>query len=207
MFKVATNGIDAGLGSITYTGKNYKTGATGQSQTFDLNAGFLIHDLFDNDYWGVCAYSGAKEPSADLNMGDLISLNANGTYHDGLNNTGNGSHGSHYIVNSPRNDSSWGYGRGIGMDFIFRCFYYANQLYYTEKLPALIDDQDCSLQEAIAIAYRYEWDVRLIQYGNTGTWNNSTRKWTVRDVNSWTKDTAHFSGVTKPFRGVHACRK
>ncbi len=88
-FTVVTSGIQSGLGTITYTGKNYKTGATGQSQTFDLNAGFLLAES-GTTHWGVCAYSGAKEPSADLNMGDLISLNANGTYIDGLNNTGSG---------------------------------------------------------------------------------------------------------------------
>lgn len=191
-FNVTQSSVSAGLGSIGYIGKNYKTGSIGQTQTFDLNAGFIVNGAL----WGVCAYSGAKEPSANMSMGDLISLSPNGTYIDGLNNTGNGSHGSHYVVNSPKNDSSWGHGRKIGMDFIFRCFFYANRLYEEKKLPVAITPDNCSLQEAIAIAYRYEWDTRLIQYGNTGTWNNSSKTWTVRDVNNWTKNTTHFGGVT-----------
>lgn len=184
---IATSNDD----SIQYVGKNYKTGASNSTQTFALNSGFLLQNG-STTYWGTCIRGGYKDPPVGVYFSSLKEMTINLV--DGLNQKDE--QGSHYIVSavSGGNDSTAGRSRNVDSKFAFLCYYYANQYLSTEF--SALSSEDCSIQEAVAIAYRYEWDTRLIKYGNTGSWDNASKTWTINPVSNWREDTTHFSCVS-----------
>lgn len=191
--------VEAVDGTISYVGTNYATGATNQSLSFALCSGFLVSDGSKN-YWATCAFAGYDAPPDNTAYGELLTVGGN--LADGYNNVSKDVDGSHYVINPEANDPTWGSGRQISYDFIFRCFYYANK--YMKSEFSALSVSDCTLQEAIVIAYRYEWDTRLIQY-KTGEMVNGS--WVLNtDVDSWGKN-PHLTSVSTNKAIVDAANK
>lgn len=174
--------------SIGYRGKNYATGATNANQKFDLSAGFLLQQGTDL-YWGTCGDSGKKSPSVGTSYSSLQQLAS--TFRDGYNNWGGGTHGAHYVTGEQNGGSMWGRSMTVSTQLVFLCYYYANK-HLKDEFSSFDPSTNTDLMEAIAIAYRYEWDTRLIMY-RTGSWDG--KSWTNYAVSTWKEDTTHFNGL------------
>lgn len=198
---------------ITYKGKDYttKNGATSSNLEFKLNSGFLVKPTNSNtEYWATCAMADFKDPETGVEYSELIDISGD-FFEDGRNNKQEwGAHnvtaGQDYAedVSITHVDPTFGWGRRVDPEFAFLCFYYANAAWRNKEFKD-INPKDCSIQEAVAIAYRYEWDTRLIKY--SGFWqrgsnaaNLSVRQrysyWTQGTINWNNPNTSHFGGVT-----------
>ena len=200
--------IGASSGSIEYVGKDYRDGSTGRSLSFELNSGFTMQSSDGITYYATCVFAGAKDPPIGTQFTERFGINSK-TLSDGL--LQGAEKGAHYVVNAknghdvsssaPNFDPTVGSVRQVDADFAFSCWYWGYQ--YQNNYSGVTFDNNL-LQEAIAIAYRYEWDTRLIKYGNTyhkwDGWNAARDDmytyWQRTPYDQWKIDTTHFNGAT-----------
>ena len=195
----------ASSGSISYIGKNYTTGASNQSLSFELNSGFTMSGSDGSTWYATCIYAGRADPPIGTQFSERYGIGST-TFTDGL--LQGTEKGPHYVVNASSSvspsatnyDPMVGYGREVSASFVFSCWYWAYQ--YQNRYSGVTFDNNL-LQEAVAIAYRYEYDTRLIKYGNTfhkwADWQQKDGRstyWQQTPYSQWRTDTNHFSRAT-----------
>ena len=118
---------------------------------FTFVGGFYV-EYARQMWYGSCANAGWGAPNSSTISDGLMTL---GTTHiDNKNDSAK--YGAHFTgVHNNEN-------RTIDTDFIFRCWYYALKK-YSNGFGGLTWQGNCWMQEAVSIAYRCEWDTRMIR--------------------------------------------
>ncbi len=171
--------------SIWYYGYDYKNKQADALLEFEFTSGYVV-EYGDQTYYASCAQMGYMQPTNRVTLKGLLTIDANGIHTDNFNNSEK--YGAHYL--GTESDPTWRKGRQIPYDFIFRCFYYAHKLHPNGVDGTSVLWTNGFMEEAVSIAYRYEWDTRLMQYV-TGHFVGNT--WTPYAMSNWTQN-KNFNG-------------